>query len=89
MIETLISEHHDSTNAHIDQITLQYKENVTDLTSASEGFSREINRVNALFKELQKEFLLNLEEKRVNNETVLKGLNLNKNQIKSSVKTGT
>lgn len=61
-------DHNSITNDHIDRITLKYKEDLVNFHSQSEGFARELERVSILFRELQTEFLVTLEEKRTNNE---------------------
>lgn len=62
---------------HIDHLTLHYKEDIIDLKVLSQGFARELDRVNVLFRELQTEFLVTLEEKRTHNEQLLGGIGLN------------
>ena len=43
---------HSKFSNHIDHIALKFAETTVDLSSANEGFAREIERANALFKEL-------------------------------------
>lgn len=49
---------------HSNTIALKFAEQTVDLKAAAEGFEREIERVQILYRELQQEFLQNLEEKR-------------------------
>ena len=79
--ENCDSNHNHFTN-HLDKISLKFAENTVDLTACSEGFQREIERVQVLFRELQQEFLLGLEEKRVHNETLLRGAGVGEKDLK-------
>ena len=72
-----------STNDHLDQIALNYKEDIVDIKALSDGFSRELERMQILFRELQSEFLVTLEDKRQGNETLMRGLDVKLNQIES------
>ena len=49
---------------HIDRVALKFAENTVDLTSASEGFQREIERVQTIFRDLASEYMTTLEEKK-------------------------
>jgi len=69
---------------HIDRISLKYQEDLVDLKSSSEGFARELERVQILFRELQTEFLVTLEEKRTHNEQLLHGVKLRQLEIDAS-----
>ena len=55
---------------------LRYKEDIVELKVTSEGFAREIERVQLLFRELQKEFLKGIEEKRQNVDILVRCSNL-------------
>lgn len=68
----------------LDRVTLKFAENTVDLSAASEGFQREIERVQILFRELQQEFILGLEEKRIHNETLLRGAGVDDKGIKKA-----
>jgi len=67
------TDNHKETNDHLDRIALKYQEDITDVKASGEGLARELERQQALFRELQSEFLHQLEEKRINNETLLRG----------------
>ena len=58
---------------HLDKVSLKFAENTVDLTSAGEGFQREIERIQMIFRELASEFLTSLEEKKKFNDIVLQG----------------
>jgi hypothetical protein len=75
-IEKKTQEHHDFMNDHIDRISLKYQEDIIDLKGSNQGFARELERVQIIFRELQTEFLYTLEEKRISNETLLRGAKL-------------
>ena len=45
-------EHHNDTNDHIDRIALKFKEDLIDYQATCEGFARELERVQILFREL-------------------------------------
>ena len=79
--EETCDHNHLNLSAHIDRISLKYAENTVDLTSCSEGFQREIERVQILFRELQAEFLTTLEEKRTQNVALLKGTGVKDKEI--------
>lgn len=57
-----------------------------DLNSANEGFQREIERANMLFRELQKEFITGLEEKRQHNEALLRGAGIEEKELRKAHK---
>lgn len=67
---------------HIDGMALKFAEHTVDLTSAGEGFQREIERMQIIFRELSSEFLTTIEEKKKANETMLRGAGLNQQDIK-------
>jgi len=67
---------------HIDRISLKFAETTVDLDQANKGFEREIERVSELFMELMREFVNNLEEKRIHNESLLRGAGLDEKEIK-------
>jgi hypothetical protein len=70
-----------STREHVDDLTLHYREDIINLKQLSANLARELERINTLFRELQTEFMVTLEEKRTDNETLLKGLDLKDNQV--------
>jgi hypothetical protein len=43
---------HQNMGQHIDKIALKFSENTVDLSQASEGFQRELERITILFNEL-------------------------------------
>jgi ribosome-associated translation inhibitor RaiA len=45
-------QNHQKFSQHVDHISLKFAETTVDLNSANEGFQREIERANILFKEL-------------------------------------
>ena len=51
----------------------EYNEYSVDQGAQNVGFARELERMQKLFRELQAEFLVSMEEKRYNNEVILKG----------------
>lgn len=57
----------------MEEVARQYNEYSIDQGAQNLGFARELERTQTLFRELQAEFLLAMEEKRVNNEVILKG----------------
>ena len=65
-----------STREHVDNLTLHYREDIINLKQLSSNLARELERMNTLFRELQTEFMVTLEEKRTDNEILLKGLDL-------------
>jgi len=77
-----------STSDHVDEITLHYKEDIIDLKQLSGNFARELERMNILFRELQTEFMVTLEEKRTHNETLLKGMDMKEKQIDRAKEKG-
>ena len=71
------NENHIKLGQHIDRVSLKFAENTVDLTSASEGFQREIERVQTIFRDLASEYMTTLEEKKQQNDTMLRGAGLN------------
>jgi membrane-associated HD superfamily phosphohydrolase len=69
---------------HSNRIALKFSETTIDLKSASEGFQREIERVHVIFRELQQEFLTQLEEKRQHNETLLRGAGIEEAELRKA-----
>ena len=75
-IDKKVEDHHEFVNDHIDKISLKYKEDIIDIKSSNQGFARELERVQIIFRELQTEFLYTLEEKRMGNDMMLRGAKL-------------
>lgn len=73
---------HSKFSQHVDHISLKFAETTVDLNSANEGFQREIERANLLFKELQKAFVTELEEKRQHNEALLRGAGIEEKELR-------
>jgi len=48
----------------LENMSKKYKEDIIELKAHTEGYARELERVQILFRELQTEFLVTLEEKR-------------------------
>jgi len=42
---------------HLDRTSLKFAESTVDLKSANEGFQRELERIQLLFRELQQELM--------------------------------
>ena len=57
-------QNHTDLSQHLDRVALKFAGDKVDLSSAGEGFSRELERIQILFRELQQEFLTQLEEKK-------------------------
>jgi hypothetical protein len=75
-------ENHIKMKNHIDNMALRFAEHTVDLTSAGEGYQREIERMQIIFRELSGEFLTTVEEKKKANETLLRGAGLNQQDIR-------
>ena len=54
----------------------------------NQGFARELERVTLLFRELQAEFLITMEEKRKNTEFFLKGADMKQRDIDRAYEQG-
>lgn len=78
---------HTKMSGHIDRISLKFAENTVDLQAAGEGFQREIERVQIIFRELQGEFLTTLEEKRAQNESLLRAGGVKDSEITKASET--
>ena len=72
---------HNKFSNHVDHISLKFAETTVDLSSANEGFQREVERANILFRELQQEFIQTLEEKRKHNEALLRGAGIEEKEL--------
>lgn len=81
-ISGICDQNHIDSKQHLDRISLKFAESTIDLKSANEGFQRELERLQLLFRELQQEFLQQLEEKREHNEALLRGAGIEENELK-------
>lgn len=75
-------QYHLDTKDHLNRLSQRYAESMVDMKSANEGFERELERVQLLFRELQEEFLSQLELKREHNETLLRGAGIPDTELK-------
>ena len=66
-------QNHIDTKGFLDRLSLKFAASTVDLESANAGFQRELERLQLIFRELQQEFLQQLEEKREHNEALLRG----------------
>ena len=73
---------HISMSQLIERISLKFAETTVDATAANEGFQREIERINLLYRELQQEYVQQLEEKRQHNEALLRGAGIEEKDLK-------
>ena len=69
---------------HSNKIALKFAETTVDLTGASDGFAREIERMQVIFRELQTEFVTQLEEKRQHNEALLRGAGIEESALRKA-----
>mmetsp|Transcript_19146 Transcript_19146/g.29335 ORF Transcript_19146/g.29335 Transcript_19146/m.29335 type:complete len:154 (+) Transcript_19146:1395-1856(+) len=67
---------------HLDRVSLKFAETTVDLKSANEAFQREIERIQILFRELQQEYVTQLEEKRQHNEILLRGAGIEEKELR-------
>jgi len=50
-------DNHMGLKTHLDRTSLKFAESTVDLKSANEGFQRELERIQLLFRELQQELM--------------------------------
>ena len=83
-ISSCCDTNHMKLTEHVNRIALKFAETTVDLKAASDGFAREIERVQLLFRELQQEFLTQLEEKRQHNEALLRGAGIEESELRKA-----
>ena len=67
---------------------MRFREDSIDKGSANEGYARELERSQHLFRDLQTEFLIAMEEKRQGNEILLRGAKIKERDIERAVEQG-
>ena len=86
-VETNCDKNHTDLSQHLDRVALKFAGEKVNLSSAGEGFERELERRQILFRELQQEFLTQLEEKRQHNEALLRGAGIEEKELRKAKET--